>query len=837
MNSCRTRRCNRAILPLEPLEPRQMLTTFGDVNGDAVFDSSDLVAVYSVGEYEDGVECNSTYNEGDWNGDCEFTTRDISLAFQRGIYGGVQYPRLFFGPDDIAGLRAKLDVPVYGTMFQRELDFALDRLATDYSDSNLLEREKALDAARLSFVVLLLEHDDPNRAAIAEKTRQILLHINEGLWDATNGFPRRNIGWDGGEELHQWYVGGILRDYSAAYDWLAGAGELEGEARAIVKFRILRLTQLEHEIQMTPQKDRDRTIYAHRKSNYGLRSLGGVGFAALTFPEQVGLLDDPQGLMDPAVATPFDTQATLRRVMNELFVDVSTEFPGNQIDEGQLEHYVSPDGFYGEGFTYQNDVFGVMTPFLVAYHKVTGLDYLSDDGVFDGRIGNMFENDVRVMLPNQRRPTVGDAFHGKFYLYHQMMAEYTRNPDVSHWYVEEVFRRTGGTFGFTLPFYRDDPTPLPEPNYRTEFMMDTGFAVFRDKWGPDATYMMLNAQGRPTYGHDQADQGSFTLYAHGEYLVVDPGYGAAYGNDPDGPEYLGGPWNWTTSGLGHSGVTVDSLYAFGETPIEDLRATVHPRVDIQSYVDPKDPAQLQDPIAARDIDYVMAVVDYEVVGAQLHRAVAFPRHQYFIIEDVMTADAIHDYGWQLHLGDSTRGELTNEANEYVWSTVNSEDDPVGLGIKMLSNNRNVQSYENGPTNLGGYSFPEHVFDHTYIIADQTAKDTRFLTILDPHQMHGSELTATSIIADRAWKIEHSPTQYDILISQVEPRSIRVGHLETDAEFVVASIDVIDGEEVLRSVVARGGTQFVANYDSDVRFPLETESVFLFESTDPRFSAE
>ncbi|MCA9213464.1 MAG: lamin tail domain-containing protein, partial [Planctomycetales bacterium] len=41
----------------------------GDVNGDGVFDSSDLVAVLQAGEFEDAIDGNSTFAEGDWNGD------------------------------------------------------------------------------------------------------------------------------------------------------------------------------------------------------------------------------------------------------------------------------------------------------------------------------------------------------------------------------------------------------------------------------------------------------------------------------------------------------------------------------------------------------------------------------------------------------------------------------------------------------------------------------------------------------------------------------------------------------------------------------------------------
>ena len=58
----------------------------GDSNNDGVFDSADLVAIFAAGEYEDGIESNSTFAEGDWNGDGEFDSSDLVAAFQAATY-------------------------------------------------------------------------------------------------------------------------------------------------------------------------------------------------------------------------------------------------------------------------------------------------------------------------------------------------------------------------------------------------------------------------------------------------------------------------------------------------------------------------------------------------------------------------------------------------------------------------------------------------------------------------------------------------------------------------------------------------------------------------------
>ena len=61
-------------------------TYYGDSNLDGVFDSTDLIAVFQPGEYEDSKDLNSQWSTGDWNGDLEFDTRDFVTAFQDGGY-------------------------------------------------------------------------------------------------------------------------------------------------------------------------------------------------------------------------------------------------------------------------------------------------------------------------------------------------------------------------------------------------------------------------------------------------------------------------------------------------------------------------------------------------------------------------------------------------------------------------------------------------------------------------------------------------------------------------------------------------------------------------------
>ena len=61
-------------------------STYGDANLNGVFDAQDLVDVFIAGEYHDAVASNSTWSDGDWNCDGDFTSDDIVLAFRFGGY-------------------------------------------------------------------------------------------------------------------------------------------------------------------------------------------------------------------------------------------------------------------------------------------------------------------------------------------------------------------------------------------------------------------------------------------------------------------------------------------------------------------------------------------------------------------------------------------------------------------------------------------------------------------------------------------------------------------------------------------------------------------------------
>lgn len=109
----------------------QRMWKLGDANHDGLFNSSDLVAAFQAGEYEDGNNNNSTWEEGDFNRDGDFNSGDLIAAFQGGSYeaGPIREPLLQVLPIDL-GLK-KMKVTQIDELFATD---PLDQLALRGAD-------------------------------------------------------------------------------------------------------------------------------------------------------------------------------------------------------------------------------------------------------------------------------------------------------------------------------------------------------------------------------------------------------------------------------------------------------------------------------------------------------------------------------------------------------------------------------------------------------------------------------------------------------------------------------------------------------------------------------
>ncbi len=71
------------------------------------------------------------------------------------------------------------------------------------------------------------------------------------------------------------------------------------------------------------------------------------------------------------------------------------------------------------------------------------------------------------------------------------------------------------------------------PDQTSYAFREAGFYVMRSEWGPQQVYFALHCSPRAISSHDQADNGTFELYAYGRWLMTDSGF-YTYGHDAAG---------------------------------------------------------------------------------------------------------------------------------------------------------------------------------------------------------------------------------------------------------------------------------------------------------------
>jgi hypothetical protein len=85
------------------------------------------------------------------------------------------------------------------------------------------------------------------------------------------------------------------------------------------------------------------------------------------------------------------------------------------------------------------------------------------------------------------------------------------------------------------PKYAARAKLIPEnlPTQTSWPFSEAGMYVLRDRWGPEQIYFALHCSPKGISSHDQSDNGTFELYAYGQWLMPDSGF-YTYGHDPEG---------------------------------------------------------------------------------------------------------------------------------------------------------------------------------------------------------------------------------------------------------------------------------------------------------------
>lgn len=208
--------------------------------------------------------------------------------------------------------------------------------------------------------------------------------------------------------------------------------------------------------------------------------------------------------------------------------------PWLDVAVASAKHYLhlhEADGSFYEGLSYVDYAFRTLFLFLEAHDRVHGSIDWTDEANFPG-ITEFIACMQLGRTPDGTAPdivNISDARHSVFVTVPAWIAKHTGDPLAQ--YATQHFARPGyfADFLWYMPNAPAAPPPLALQNKH----FDLDWVVCRTGWGPDDTVVAFRS-GRPT-NHEHADRNHITVKAHGERLLTDP-IGASY--DPRLPHWL-----------------------------------------------------------------------------------------------------------------------------------------------------------------------------------------------------------------------------------------------------------------------------------------------------------
>lgn len=344
---------------------------------------------------------------------------------------------------------------------------------------------------------------------------------------------------------------------------------------------------------------------------------------------------------------------------SEAATDLSEAMTG--LDWMMNGHMSTPDGAWGEGWSYL--VYGSRSyvPFFAAYHrwaKGRTLPYFGvpnlqpSDTPHTGRVASIadfavnartravFERALWSLQPDGRTPNTDDA--NPEVLPGGMLAWLFDEPRfLWAWFMPSAGFPDQGPPTAAFALYDGGLPPLDLGTPLEGSLAEAGFAIFRSSWSTDATYLVLQGENgsarRADPGHEHPDELSFLLWHGGRPLIVDPGYINFANHDR------------VNRAEDHNGILVDGQGA----PIQLLGG--HPSsVGVDAFLSPMETAGrvtwTSVRTAFRDVDFA--------------RRVARVDGRIFVVEDRMDGrGAAHDY--MLLLNGGGGGEVPDSDFEML----------------------------------------------------------------------------------------------------------------------------------------------------------------------------
>ncbi len=375
----------------------------------------------------------------------------------------------------------------------------------------------------------------------------------------------------------------ILFDGCASYDLLYGYLQFRPAVNQEIRRRLAKGAQASYNF--TP------IWYSHLKNNWGIRQYSALGLASLALADCVDEY------------SPAKWWSKTEKSLDEHFKSQITPV----------------DGGFCEGSSYLAYSADLHLPYSHARFRATG-----DNLLMRGYMKRLHHWAVDVIMPDGNGPMFDDSSNSRFQF--EQLCMNSDDPELYRW----AYLKSGGTHaGINLVDaicnYDDSPAPREPDSPSSRFLPEAGNMIFRSEWGKGAVYgLFLGENGQARIkggGHEHNDVGSFHIFAHGEWLYLDGGYGGWTTNHrintPDNHNMI------LVDGKGPASVEVmgERLGTFGDGYLSEYEKTDR---------------------------YEHCLIEASFSGCYIKREVYFIDSDTFLIFDRISSDSEHEYTLPFH---------------------------------------------------------------------------------------------------------------------------------------------------------------------------------------------
>lgn len=532
------------------------------------------------------------------------------------------------------------------------------------------------------------------------------------------------------------FFGQLGMETAQVYDWILNEPSITAEEKVRMRNFLGNVAYRLYVLNSRGVGRRD----SRNMANPGYVGLSGLGMIALALPDY----------SHPIYGS---SKEWLELAYQELFGTFTTDSDWMEgvREKNMVDLGFSEEGYYLEGPSYWDLVAQPLMTFMAAYEKVKNLNLFRTP-----KIEKMIDYGIMTLLPYGTLPQNNDSSDMPIPL--PIVAGKYLPEKAPYYYWHNYVQTTGGYGDKIMNFLSYDPTIQPkEPEWApSRHFVDTGNIIFKSDWSRESTWMYILGKTR-TPGHYQADQTSFSLWSHGQYLLPESGYGPSD--------------RWIASAEAHNLILAD-----GKGPIDILSlVTVPDKTDIDYFFDESFMKGAN--IRINYLNSYEQPHDFERSDVFIERNFVFPFGEYFVVFDTVKAERDHNYDNLLHFGNNIdgAGELALAGNLADWRTTGNAQ----LLAYMNGNGVDITRH----TGRGNKRSKDVLYDVTYIKGRTHGEDVSYLTFLYPKLQNEpdpqfNDISANGVVA--TMMVKNNKTV--IAGTRVQPgQTMRVRATQTDAQ--------------------------------------------------------